>query len=78
MFEQFTAETAPGYAKYSSTFKNDDRCYEVDFFVADTYDEALKAVLDRYLTGEDYSDYDINYSTEGGKYVGVTCRDYDS
>lgn len=75
--ERYTAENAPGFAKHASSFKNDDRCYEVDFVTGPDYDEVWTEIIKCYGTGEGYSDLDVNFSTEGDCYVGITCRDYD-
>jgi len=71
------SEDAPGFAHHSSSFRNDDRCYEVDFIIGSNYDEVQQRTRMLYQRPDhEYSDYDVNYSTEGDMYVGITCRDY--
>ena len=65
---------APSFAKHSSSFKNDERCVEVDFVIGDDYTEVVKATQKLWLDNE-FIDYDINWSIEGEKWVGVTCED---
>jgi hypothetical protein len=74
--KNYTAEDAPGFAKHSSSFKNDDRCYEVHFVVGDTYDEVVVECIRHMAHDKTLVDYDVNWSTEGQQYVGVTCRDH--
>lgn len=65
---------APGFAKHNSTFKNDSRCVAVDFVIGDSYAEVVLKTQELFTQGG-YIDWDVNYSLEGGKWVGVTCKD---
>lgn len=66
----------PGFAKHSSTFKNDERCTEVWFIVGDDEDEVWQVTEDIFdKKPNDYIDRDVNKSTEGDCYVGVVCKD---
>lgn len=72
--ETYTPDTAPGFVKASSSFTKDERCEDAHYVVSDDYDIAYtwaKAIFDK----GGYSDYDVNFSTEGGKFVGVVCKD---
>jgi hypothetical protein len=72
--EVFNRDNAPGFAKHSSTFKNDERCVEVHFVTGVDYNEVLVETLDLWSSNK-LIDYDVNFSTEGGVWVGVTCED---
>lgn len=76
MYQEFLPESAPGYAKHSSTFKNDDRCYEVAYFVGDDEREVATRTAEHFLDSKDHIDYDVNYSLEGDCWVGVVARDH--
>ena len=70
----YSKADAPGFAKHSSSFKTDERCVEVHFVVGADYQEVLVETLSLY-TENKLVDYDVNFSTEGAMYVGVTCVD---
>lgn len=72
----YTIESAPGFAKHASSFKTDERCYEVHFVVGDSYEEVLVECISHITEDKTLVDYDVNWSTEGHKFVGVTCRDH--
>lgn len=74
MFETFTADTAPGFAKHASSFRSDDRCEDVYYVVGEDFKEVLTETL-RLYTLEKHIDYDLSYSTEAAKWVGITTRD---
>lgn len=74
VFDPATDEV-PGYAKHSSTFKNDERCYETHYVVGDEFDAVRQATI--LLMEADSIDYDVNFSTEGGVYVGVVAKDHE-
>lgn len=76
MTTTYTSKDAPGFAKHSSTFRNDDRCYEVHYVVGDNYDDVRDEVIRLIRRDSTLLDYDVNFSTEGDAYVGVTVRDY--
>lgn len=75
MVTMYNYDDAPSFAKASSSFQRDTRCYGVDSVVGDDYDEVLAATLRFYNQGG-YIDYDVAYSLEGGKYVGTTVKDF--
>jgi hypothetical protein len=70
----YNRDDAPGFAKHSSSFKNDERCIETHFIVGPDYNEVLVDTL-AIFTENGYIDYDVNYSTEGAAWVGVICED---
>jgi hypothetical protein len=72
--ETYTPENAPGFAKARSTFTNDERCYDAHYVVGSDYDEVRIWTVSIFDQGG-YSDYDINWSTEGEQFVGVVCKD---
>jgi len=76
MVQTYSIDNAPSFAKHSSSFKNDKRCYPVHFVVGAGYDEVQRQTKFLAQADEDIVDYDVNYSTEGESYVGVTCKDY--
>lgn len=79
MIQEYAFEQAPSFARATSTFTRDDRCVEVDCVVGDSHDEVYsttRAAHDRLAKStKKVTDYDINWSREGEKWVGVTCID---
>lgn len=75
---RYSPHNAPGFAKHSSTFKNDERCYDDAYFVGKNEHEVWGVTTDTFMARPGhYIDYDVNYSTEGDCYVGVLARDYE-
>lgn len=74
-----TDKNVPGYARHSSTFKTDKRCMEDAFVVGDDHDEVYSTTRGAWLELSKHTkkvtDYDVNWSTEGGMYVGVVAID---
>lgn len=70
----YSRANAPGFARHASSFKTDERCVEVHFVVGTDYNEVLVETME-LRTSNDLVDYDVNYSTEGAAWVGVTCVD---
>ncbi len=76
MTTTYTTADAPGFAKHSSSFRTDERCYDVHFVVGSDYNEVLVDTLALMASDKTLIDYDVGYSTEGAEFVGVTCRDH--
>lgn len=75
MVEVFELATAPSYAKHSSTFKTDPSCVEVFFFIGDDWDEVYLKTKTVAQSSIRYVDYDVNWSNEGEKFVGIVVED---
>lgn len=72
--ETYTPETAPSFVRASSSFTSDERCVDAHYVVDGDYDIVLTWTRSIFDKGG-YSDYDVNFSTEGDKFVGVVCKD---
>lgn len=79
MIQEYAFQHAPNFARASSTFQKDERCVEVDCIVGDDHDEVYSTTRVAHDTlaksTDKVTDYDINWSREGEKWVGVTCVD---
>jgi hypothetical protein len=63
----------PSFAKAASSFQRDDTCAPVFYVVGTEYDEVYNKTRELFTVGE-MVDYDVNWSAEAEKYVGVVVK----
>jgi hypothetical protein len=66
---------APSWALHTSSFKNDERCIEVDVVIGEHYAQVLGQTQRLFQDSKTLVDYDLRFSTEGDAWVGITCED---
>lgn len=73
--QKFDYKDAPKSYQLTSSFRNDERCYEVHVIAGEHYHE-VSDVTRKLFQEEDCIDWDTNWDSVSGLWVGITCRDY--